>query len=315
MNIITALNDEKMNKELNKIKQINVLAKDIQYREGILEILEQNKDIEYILINENIDGQIKIEKLIEKINKKIKILMILQKKDTKKEKYLLENKIQYIYLEEMSIKKIMEKIFNKNKIIAITGNAGSGKTITTFLLGQFLSNDKKILIVEDNIKNNSILNMCQNEKKQEFIQIKNNLFVWNIKEFCIYNKKNKNKIIKKIKEVKKNFNYILIDMQNFFSLKIYEEIIQETILICNPNLMELNKLSIFFNKNVKIIINHENENSISEKIIRNVLKNKPEILGKIKETKNYNLVINNHMNINYLDKETKSQYLKIIEKI
>ena len=38
----------KMNKELNKIKQINVLAKDIQYREGILEILEQNKDIEYI---------------------------------------------------------------------------------------------------------------------------------------------------------------------------------------------------------------------------------------------------------------------------
>ena len=64
-----------------------------------------------------------------------------------------------------------------------------------------------------------------------FIQIKNNLFVWNIKEFCIYNKKNKNKIIKKIKEVKKIFNYILIDMQNFFSLKIYEEIIQKTIFI------------------------------------------------------------------------------------
>ena len=73
--VITAIGNQKLIKNL-KENQINVLCNDISYREGILEFLEVNKNIDYIIINEKIEGEIPIEELIEKIkksNRKIKI--------------------------------------------------------------------------------------------------------------------------------------------------------------------------------------------------------------------------------------------------
>ena len=110
INIVTALNNEKINKELNKIQNINIISKDIQYKEGIIELLEKNNNVQYIIINENISGQIKIEQLIKNIkikNKKTNIIMVLNKKEKIKENYLAENKIKYIYIEELNIKKIL----------------------------------------------------------------------------------------------------------------------------------------------------------------------------------------------------------------
>lgn len=130
MNVIIAINNEKIFKEIKKQNNINIISKDIQYKEGIIEILEKNKNVQYIIINENLFGQIKIEKLINKIkniNNKINILIILNKKDFNKEKYLLENKIRFIYAENLTAEKILEIIFNKNKIIAISGTEGVRK--------------------------------------------------------------------------------------------------------------------------------------------------------------------------------------------
>ena len=62
MNIITAINNEKIFKELKNEKSINIISNDIQYKEGILEILEKNKNIQYIIINEDLNGQIKLKK-------------------------------------------------------------------------------------------------------------------------------------------------------------------------------------------------------------------------------------------------------------
>lgn len=130
MNVIIAINNEKIFKEIKKQNKINIISKDIQYKEGIIEILEKNKNVQYIIINENLFGQIKIEKLINKIkniNNKINILIILNKKDFNKEKYLIDNQIKFIYAENLTAEKILEIILNKNKIIAITGTEGVRK--------------------------------------------------------------------------------------------------------------------------------------------------------------------------------------------
>ena len=80
--IITAINNPKLNEELKKEKNFEVIGKDIQYKEAILELLEQNNKIDLIILSEEIPGEIKLEKLIEKIkmiNEKIKIIFILEK--------------------------------------------------------------------------------------------------------------------------------------------------------------------------------------------------------------------------------------------
>lgn len=107
-------------------------------------------------------------------------------------------------------------------------------------------------------------------------------------------------------------------MQDICSYRIYEEIISDNILITNPNIIEINKIKKFIiNKktNMKIILNNYNENSISEKILKNIFKNKIKIIGKIKNNKKYNLIINNNFNINYLDKKTRKIFLNIIKNI
>ena len=75
--IITAMNNPNLNEELKKESNIKIIGRDIQYKEGILEILENNIEINYIIIDNNLPGEIELNKLIEKIlekNKKIKII-------------------------------------------------------------------------------------------------------------------------------------------------------------------------------------------------------------------------------------------------
>ena len=240
---------------------------------------------------------------------------------------MLEYKIKFIYIDELNLEKILEIILNKNKIISILGNEGSGKTITILILSELLAKhkNKKILIIEDNIKNNSIFKIykkeiLQNNKniKNKIINIKNNLYLFNIKRILINNKKDKIKIINEINKIKNNYNYIFIDTQNINNYKIYEEIITDNILVLNSNILEINKIKRFIiNSNIKInmILNNYNENSINEEILKNIFKDKINIIGKIENNKNYNLIINNNFNLENLDKKSKNKFLNIIRKI
>ena len=63
MRIITALNNPQLNNKLKEEKEYQILSKDIQYKEAILEILEKYRKINIIIINEEIPGEIT---LIEK---------------------------------------------------------------------------------------------------------------------------------------------------------------------------------------------------------------------------------------------------------
>ena len=330
MNIITAINNEKIFKELKNEKNIKIISNDIQYKEGILEILEKNKNINYIIFDENLYGQIKIEELIKKIkiiNNKINIIIILNKKDLIKQEYLIKNKIKYIYKEELSTDKILEIIFYKNKLIGIIGNEGSGKTIITLILSELIKKykNKKILIVEDNINNNSILKTYKlknkyknNYSKNKTIKIKNNLYLLNIKSFSNNYIKNKLKIINEINKIKNKYDYIFIDMQNINSYEIYKEIIEKNILILNSNLLEIEKIKKFINKNdvnLKIILNNYNQNAISKNILEKTFNNKIKIIGEIENNKKFNLIINNNFNLEFLDNRTKNKFLKIIKNI
>ena len=64
-----------------------------------------------------------------------------------------------------------------------------------------------------------------------------------------------------------------------------------------------------------MILNNYNDNSISEKILKNIFKNKIEVIEKIENNKNYNLIINNNLNSNYLDKKTENKYFNIIKDV
>ena len=79
MNILTAIKEEEIEKEIKKINKINIVNKNIEYKEGILEVLEKNKNINYIIISEILPGEIEFNKLLEKIkviNNKIKIIIL-----------------------------------------------------------------------------------------------------------------------------------------------------------------------------------------------------------------------------------------------
>ena len=251
--VITAINNKKIIEKISKNKNLKIIFNNLEYREGILEVIEKIKNIDMIIISELIPGEISIEELIKKIrkiNKKIEIIFILNKDELEKINKLKELKINKIYIEDKNNKKIKnkinilkinnEKIKNKiniikknnkktknkinmtqknKKIINIFGKNKSGKTtIIILILNYLLKNKEKILIININKK----------IEKYYLIKIKiinNNKFIKiNKYEKNLYNiKKNMDLIFctkyKQIKnnfeEFKKKYDYILIDnMEN-----------------------------------------------------------------------------------------------------
>ena len=77
--IITAIGNPILNNELNKIENFIIINNDILYQEGIIEFLEINKQIDFLILSQLLPGNYNLEELIEKIkekNKKIKIIII-----------------------------------------------------------------------------------------------------------------------------------------------------------------------------------------------------------------------------------------------
>ena len=62
--IITALGNPNLSEKIKKYKNIEILTKDIQYQEGIFEVLEKEKNIYFLILSENLLGKNKIENLI-----------------------------------------------------------------------------------------------------------------------------------------------------------------------------------------------------------------------------------------------------------
>ena len=97
--IITALANPMLNNELKKQKDFIIIGNDIQYQDGVKEVLEKEKNIDFLILSEILPGENKIEKLIEyikKVNPNINIIIILENKKEELEKYLYSKNIYYI---------------------------------------------------------------------------------------------------------------------------------------------------------------------------------------------------------------------------
>ena len=69
--VITALLSEQINNELQKDDNIEVLAEDFLYQDAVLEYIEENEEIDFLLINEELPGE-EIESFINKIKNRNK---------------------------------------------------------------------------------------------------------------------------------------------------------------------------------------------------------------------------------------------------
>ena len=236
MNVITAIGDEKINNELKKEKNIKVIGVDIQYQEGIFEMLEKKLEINYLILNIELIGNLNKYELIEKILKKdekLKIIVILEKEDKKLIKYLILKNIKYILKnDKINIKKI-KNILNNKKIIKIKNK----KTINKKLI--------KIKNKKNNLKN--IFKIEKIYKKNKFnINLKNNIKINNKKIKFLKNKiknflKNKNKINKKINKTK--IIYIIGDKKvgkTIFTIIISKILNKKILIIAFNNNKEIN---------------------------------------------------------------------------
>ena len=118
-NVVTALGNPILNNELKRFNEINILLNDLQYKEAIIELLEKKIKINYLILSESLPGEIKIEKLVEIIKakeKKLKIILIREKKYEKENNNISQN-VDYQFLNnQVDIKDIIEIIHDK-KII------------------------------------------------------------------------------------------------------------------------------------------------------------------------------------------------------
>lgn len=160
--ILTALGNPSLNNELRKYSEFKVIAKDIQYIEGIIEILEINSNINYIIISEFLDDKNKIENLIDEIimiNRKIKIIAIIDKKNTEIENILLKKGVFDILYDDIEIMEIINLLKTKNieyLNIELREEIENLKQILLKKDNKKLFNKKSIL-EENKIKNNKII--------------------------------------------------------------------------------------------------------------------------------------------------------------
>ena len=338
--IITAMNNPKINDELKNEKNIELICKDIFYKEGILEILENEININYIIINSELPGEIKLNNLIEKIlekNEKIKIIILI-KKENKNNFYKIKNDKKDIKNDNIEIIKDIKnkniiRIFYKNEIKIeqlkkynqIKNNNENNKepnnkkiknkTIIFFgersiiILGITKSiekNNKKILLIELNKKESDLLLiLSKNKNNKKNLIIKKQKIKKYKKTHKKYLNKNKIKIIQNL-IVKINKNIDIISYKKKINFNIIKKLEKKYEYI----FIEINS-----EKNSKKIINNINKKIL---IIRpNILgiKNAKKIIEKNKINK-YKIIINNYnkysINTEIIEKIFKE---KIIGKI
>lgn len=259
---------------------------------------------------------------MEEINYNEKDLLV----EVEKLKNIIEiNKTE----EKNNIKKIKK---NFNEIIAITGNYGSGKSLTTALLGK-ASKQFKTIIIDFDVLNNSINTLFRVPKyNKKPIELKDYIKKVNSKLHILcgidifFNEKNKisyEKIYNIFQELKQQYELILIDTSSETNLKYIKTILTNSdkiLFLLEPNMIEIKKaknlLDIYIKDwklpiyKFKMILNKVNINSIDEAIVADLF-DKIKIIGKINLSNRYTLLANN-INLNGVG---LSRYIRILNKI
>lgn len=290
-NIITALNNPELNNELKKEKNLKIKNKDIIYKEGILEILQKDIEINLIIINFELPGKITIEKLIEeikKLNNKIELIFILEKENKEKEKILRKYEIKKIYYNNK---------INKKKLIEIINKEDKEKE-----LEDEIKRLKKIIEENKKIKNNKKINFKIFKK---------------LKLKKIENKSDKNKIIENTILIHENLEIgrsrLIINIINLLNKKNKKILIIDLKINKEDIYLLLNKKNIpkLINNNIKKInlkIQNENKKYKIEKILEKIF------LFKINNNINLITNLNKIKEIKFKQNNIENKIIYLIEK-
>lgn len=245
----------------------------------------------YNLFFENISSKNELENEIETLKK----LIISKQKNIKKIK-LIKIKNLKLYRKNRKNNTLQNGIHKTRifcKTIVITGVYGSGKTIVSKILVDFIKRkNKKVFLL--NIKNNNF----------------NNYFFNNEYELKKY-----------IEKIKEKYEYLIIDLSA--ELKKVKTILycgDKIIFLIEPNLSEIEKskniLDVYINDfevdvdKIKILFNKSNKYKIAESILEEIFEDF-QIIGEIKYDEKYNLIINKNKIENYSEKEYEKIYKSI----
>ena len=295
MKIITALKNPIINKKLKEIKEFEIICNDIQYQDGIIEIMEKNEKIDLAIISEILPGELKINELINKIrkiNEKIEIIIILKEKNEKTKNHLISIGIFNIfYNNEITIEELIKIIKEKNNIKKENEINEEIKKLKKIILenNKKLNDEKreenkiKKIICEkfSKINNNKLINIIKKSKKQ--IKNKNENKVISIAGASGVGKSVFASILTKIINNKK---IILIDFDIFneslntnFGTKKYPK-------KAKKNEKNIFKLIIKLNKNVDLLF-------VTDLLFNNELKTEKNKIKNILEelSKKYDLII------------------------
>lgn len=329
--IITALLNNQVNIELTKEENIQVIEKDLLYQDAVIETIESNENIDYLLLNENLPGE-NLNEFINKIEKLQPIKIILFVDKIKKEQNQFQTQIYKIYengevtLEEIkkiikeenytyeleqeirNLKRIIEEKNKEkeksilNKLIKIEKEKEyqkQGKVISIAGFGSFFKT-RFIIDLINGIKNKQVIlinmDILDYEKEDNLkTALKDNIKIERASKILFHNNKTitKDELAKKINQYKKQYDYIIVNnsAECFFELN-------------KSILNEADKILFVIEKNIKDI-----------KISNNLLKIY-ENNWKVDITK-IDIVLNNIKNpkdieiIPYERKEAKMQERKI----
>lgn len=281
--IITAIGNEILNKKLKKENDFEVIIEDIQYKEGIIEYLEKENNIDILIISELLPGNVELKELIEKIkniNSNIEIIIFLENKNTELENYLYAKGIYNIfYNNQIEIEEIIKIINNKN--IEINNEL---KEIKQMLLKKQKNkvNNKKIIL-------NKLINIFNKKQKYDLKEEKiisvtgtngvgKSIFTINLAN-SLSNSKNKILII--------DFDILNNSLHTILGIKKYSKKIRNKIK--NNNLLKeikIEELIIKINSKIDLVsgINllFDSKYKISSEKVKN-------ILSKLKEK--YEIII------------------------
>lgn len=307
--ILTAIGNPNLNDNLKKDDDFEIIENDIFYREGVIEYLEKNDDVDILILYEKLSGEINIINLIKNIkniNDKINIFFILENKNEELEKLLkIENIKNIFYNDKMNLKEFIERLKHKDlhndselqKEIDLLKNIISKKDEellkykNSYLNDTQIKKDKKSIIIVGPEKVgktliiNNLKNVSENNNEFEFKEL-------NIDDFLI--EENIFKISYKI---------IFVFELNFEKMKLNKKIIKKVITEYNVN-----------SKKINIIFNKTDKYSINKKIGKNIFCDY-KIIGNIKLNNYCDFALNKKNNYKKENNKLKKEYLKILNKI
>lgn len=288
MDILVALNNIEIKNKIDEKYGLRVYSHDISYKEDVIEYLRRYNTPHVVITKLDLPGEVEYTeyiKTLKEINKKNKIIILVDNLSKKDKEFLFANEIfniiqgnevniEVIYNQIETQEKIIyktvykENIEENKKIISVIGTNGAGKSFVSSILSKSIAQytkNKVILISLDSMNPSiDIINniKCSNTYVKDFVldiaEDINNVYkyvtksssydnLWYINsKFDMFLYKFDENYNKMLKNLIKKFDYIILDFPNeILKNLLYKYIKDEVIFVINPNYISLKQAKLY----------------------------------------------------------------------